>query len=244
MLLAERLDRRNAVDVELTRILQRPPVSMGSSRTSTIDTSNWNVSLEPSYNIVSARDESTIRRQPVERNHRSEQRTTMLHAGVLPIGHENDKETEQAAKRRYQRELQEQIRESRMRKFHAKQEKDIYEQRLQKAGKNYDYFGRSGGGAPMRDKDGNVVANLADLRNPQGTSSQMYTNVDEKNYSIGGNTNTITTTSYLTDRTEPYSMNSVCRQRNETEQERVSCVRYVVCLGAFEFAESCTWRGE
>ncbi len=64
----------------------------------------------------------------------------------------------------------------------------------------YNYFGRSGGGAPMRDKDGNVVANLGDLRNAQQQPQQyqppqsqtQYTALDDKIYSLGAGTSSIT----------------------------------------------------
>lgn len=120
------------------------------------------------------------------------------------IGREVDKEVEQASKKRYQQELQAQMREAQMRKAQAKQEKDEYEKKIEADIKRYSYFGRSGGGAPMRDKDGNVVANLADLRNPpqQQTSRQQqqppYTALDDKVFSLGTGPSSITNPPYYT----------------------------------------------
>jgi hypothetical protein len=91
------------------------------------------------------------------------------------------------------------MREAQMRKVQAKQEKDEYERKLEAEVQRYNYFGRSGGGAPMRDKDGNVVANLADVRNPppppppqyQQQQQQQYYAPDDKVYSLGNGTSSI-----------------------------------------------------
>jgi centrosome and spindle pole-associated protein 1 len=87
------------------------------------------------------------------------------------------------------------MREAQMRKIQSKQEKDEYEKKLEADINKYNYFGRSGGGAPMRDKDGNVVANLADLRNPQQqtprTQLPSYAPFDDKTFSLGAGTSSI-----------------------------------------------------
>ena len=124
------------------------------------------------------------------------------------IGNQINKDDEQAAKKRYQHELQAQIREAQMRKAQAKQDKDEYERKLDADIQRYNYFGRSGGGgAPMRDQDGNVVANLADVRNPpppppssqhqhphqqqQQQQQQQYFPPDDKVYTLGNGTSSI-----------------------------------------------------
>jgi centrosome and spindle pole-associated protein 1 len=134
------------------------------------------------------------------------------------IGREVDKESEQAAKKRYQQELQAQMREAQMRKIQAKQEKDEYDKKLEADIKRYNYFGRSGGGAPMRDKDGNVVANLAELRNPQQQqqqqyqtprSQQQYTGSDDKIYSLGAGASAITNAPFYNGDQQQFPPNSV-----------------------------------
>jgi centrosome and spindle pole-associated protein 1 len=110
------------------------------------------------------------------------------------------------------------MRETQMRKIQAKQEKDEYEKKLEADIKRYNYFGRSGGGAPMRDKDGNVVANLGDLRNPQQqqqqyqsprSQQQQYTALDDKVYSLGAGTSSITNAPFYNGGQQQYSSNTV-----------------------------------
>jgi centrosome and spindle pole-associated protein 1 len=138
------------------------------------------------------------------------------------IGHDVDKDAEQASKKRYQQELQAQMREAQMRKAQAKQDKDEYERKLDAEVQRYNYFGRNGGGggAPMRDKDGNVVANLADVRNPpppppppqqqQHQQQQQYYPPDDKAYSLGYGTSAITNAPFYNGAPEQqYSSNTV-----------------------------------
>ncbi|CAF3312525.1 unnamed protein product [Rotaria socialis] len=191
-LLAERLNQRSAIDHELARILNRPPVSSSSASVITGGGPNLNISFD------SMNDSSPQRNQQQNRN---DNRSKRNNDDGFQIGHDKDKETEQAAKKRYQQELLSQMREAKMRKAQAKQEKDEYERKLEVEINRYNYFGRSGGGAPMRDKDGNVVANLGDLRNPQQQQQQQYispqgqqpyTAIDDKIYSLGAGPSSIT----------------------------------------------------
>jgi hypothetical protein len=215
-LLAERLDQRNAVDHELARILNRPPVTSSPGRVTGGGAPGMNMSFEQPY------DMSTPRNQQINDNRRGPQqrpdnRSRPNADNGFQIGHEVDKDTEQAGKKRYQQELQAQMREAQMRKVQAKQEKDEYERKLETDINRYNYFGRSGGGAPMRDKDGNVVANLADLRNPQQPqqqfqsprSQQPYSALDDKVYSLGAGTSAITNAPFYNGEQQQYPPNSV-----------------------------------
>lgn len=161
-LLAERLHQRDAIDPELTRILNRRPIGENPAL---VGSAGLRMPLEQIYEPPSQTNQQfSNERQgpPTRRDNKPRPRP----GGGFQIGDEVDKDAEQVAKKRYQQELQAQIREGQMRKAQAKQEKDEYDRKLEAEIKRYSYFGRSGGGAPMRDKDGNVVANLADLRNP------------------------------------------------------------------------------
>jgi hypothetical protein len=148
-LLMQRIDQRNALDLELTRILHRPAVSTSPTHVEPINIPNLSMPLEQAY-------ESSTQRSVQQ----TTQRSALSHRTV-------HKELEQEKKKRYKQELDSQVRESQMRKAQVKQEKDEQDRRLESDTHRYDYFGRSGGGAPMRDNDGNVIANLGDLRNPQ-----------------------------------------------------------------------------
>ncbi|CAF0772023.1 unnamed protein product [Rotaria sordida] len=193
-LLAERLDQRNAVDLELAHILNRPPISTSPTRINPNNRPNINMSNEQYSQQISSQKYQQNNGRHIQ-SYRNENRTNSNENG-FQIGHEIDKESEQATKKRYQQELQAQMRETQMRKAQEKQAKDEYDRKLEEDIQRYNYFGRSGGGAPMRDKDGNVVANLADVRNPPPPSSyqqhqqqqqqqQQYLPPDNKVYSLG-----------------------------------------------------------
>ncbi|XP_027494590.1 centrosome and spindle pole-associated protein 1 isoform X1 [Corapipo altera] len=60
----------------------------------------------------------------------------------------------------YQQELQQQIREREERRRQEREEKERYEAKLEAEMKNYNPWGRSGGGAPLRDAKGNLITDL------------------------------------------------------------------------------------
>ncbi len=221
-LLAERLDQRNAVDHELARILKRPPVTTNPGLVTGGGGPGTNISFEQPYEPPTPRTQQFNDNRPGQQTRRNNQSRPNANEG-FQIGHDIDKEAEQAAKKRYQQELQAQMRESQMRKLQSKQEKDEYERKLEAEIKRYNYFGRSGGGAPMRDKDGNVVANLADLRNPpqqqqqqqqqyqSPRSQQPYTALDDKVYSLGGGASSITNAPFYNGDQQKYSTTTVIK---------------------------------
>ncbi|KAM3840936.1 centrosome and spindle pole-associated protein 1 isoform 2-T2 [Vipera latastei] len=60
----------------------------------------------------------------------------------------------------YQQELQQQIREREERRRQEKEEKERYEAKLEAEMRNYNPWGKGGGGAPLRDKKGNLITDL------------------------------------------------------------------------------------
>jgi hypothetical protein len=216
-LLSERLDQRNAVDHELAHILNRPPVSASPTRVGSIGgVPGLNMSSEHSYQSSSHKSQQ----QQQQNNGRNRQQFRNDNRSGPPddgfqIGRESDKDAEQTAKKRYQQELQAQMRETQMRKVQAKQSKDEYDRKLDADIERYNYFGRSGGGggAPMRDKDGNVLANLADVRNPPAAppppSHQQYSAPDNKVYSLGSGMSAITDSPFYNGEQPQYSSNPV-----------------------------------
>ncbi|NWI58063.1 CSPP1 protein, partial [Calyptomena viridis] len=60
----------------------------------------------------------------------------------------------------YQQELQQQIREREERRRQQREEKERYEAKLEAEMRNYNPWGRGGGGAPLRDAEGNLIADL------------------------------------------------------------------------------------
>uniref|UniRef100_A0A8D2ISC6 Centrosome and spindle pole associated protein 1 n=1 Tax=Varanus komodoensis TaxID=61221 RepID=A0A8D2ISC6_VARKO len=60
----------------------------------------------------------------------------------------------------YQQELQQQIREREERRRQEKEEKERYEAKLEAEMRKYNPWGKGGGGAPLRDKNGNLITDL------------------------------------------------------------------------------------
>ena len=60
-------------------------------------------------------------------------------------------------KRAYQLELERQMEADKYVKRKQKEEKDAYDRKLEEEIRNYNPFGRGGGGAPLKDEKGNVV---------------------------------------------------------------------------------------
>ncbi|KAJ6664028.1 hypothetical protein lerEdw1_008982 [Lerista edwardsae] len=60
----------------------------------------------------------------------------------------------------YQQELQQQIKEREERRRQEKEEKERYEAKLEAEMRNYNPWGKGGGGAPLRDKKGNLITDL------------------------------------------------------------------------------------
>ncbi|XP_021244272.1 centrosome and spindle pole-associated protein 1 isoform X4 [Numida meleagris] len=60
----------------------------------------------------------------------------------------------------YQQELQQQIREREERRRQEREEKERYEAKLEAEMRNYNPWGKGGGGAPLRDAKGNLITDL------------------------------------------------------------------------------------
>ncbi|XP_027762330.1 centrosome and spindle pole-associated protein 1 isoform X4 [Empidonax traillii] len=60
----------------------------------------------------------------------------------------------------YQQELQQQIREREERRRQEREENERYEAKIEAERRNYNPWGRGGGGAPLRDAEGNLIADL------------------------------------------------------------------------------------
>lgn len=74
---------------------------------------------------------------------------------------QNNKETLKAQKaKEYQNELNAQIREKQLQKQREKEAQNTFDEKMRIENLSYDPYGKSGGGAPVRDNTGNIVANL------------------------------------------------------------------------------------
>nr|XP_056710350.1 centrosome and spindle pole-associated protein 1 [Euleptes europaea] len=77
--------------------------------------------------------------------------------GIFP---EEKPKTSREATLAYQQELQKQIREREERRRQEKEEKERYEAKLEAEMRHYNPWGKEGGGAPLRDKKGNLITDL------------------------------------------------------------------------------------
>lgn len=82
----------------------------------------------------------------------------------FPFSDEPPKDAKAQKAKEYQEELQRQVREKQIQKQREKEEQARLDQKIIMESSNYNPYGRSGGGAPIRDRSGNVVANLAQIR--------------------------------------------------------------------------------
>ncbi len=70
-----------------------------------------------------------------------------------------------------------------MQKQKEKDEQERLDKKISIENSNYNPYGRGGGGAPIKDKDGNVVANLAQIK----PDSNPYTPRDMGNINNSNN---------------------------------------------------------
>ncbi|NXV78425.1 CSPP1 protein, partial [Atlantisia rogersi] len=76
------------------------------------------------------------------------------------IGLFSEEKTKPSKEATYQQELQQQIREREERRRQEREERERYEAKLQAEMRNYNPWGKGGGGAPLRDANGNLIADL------------------------------------------------------------------------------------
>lgn len=78
---------------------------------------------------------------------------------------DQQKDSKQMKAREYQQELARQVREKQIQKQREKQEQELLDKKLIAETANFNPYGRGGGGAPLKDRDGNIIANLSQAKN-------------------------------------------------------------------------------
>lgn len=84
--------------------------------------------------------------------------------GGFMFTEEQNKDLKNISKKEYVDELQRQIREKQLAKQREKEEDERLEKKMLIEANVNNPFGRSGGGAPIKDKEGNIVADLSQVR--------------------------------------------------------------------------------
>ncbi|KAF0028121.1 hypothetical protein F2P81_019208 [Scophthalmus maximus] len=106
-----------------------------------------------------------------------------LRVGELPVDKSKQKRESAIS---YQEALRQQIKEREERRTREKEEKEQYDAKFEAQMKAYNPWGRSGGGAPIKDQEGNLFSDLKQLRriseesrrNPGFKSSERTVNGD------------------------------------------------------------------
>lgn len=75
-----------------------------------------------------------------------------------------NKDIKQMKAKEYQDELARQVREKQLAKQKEREEKERLERKIAVENANFNPFGRSGGGAPLKDRDGNIMADLSQVK--------------------------------------------------------------------------------
>ncbi|XP_061456614.1 centrosome and spindle pole-associated protein 1 isoform X2 [Rhineura floridana] len=102
----------------------------------------------------------TVQRPPAMTASKIGERIVNDRAKGLGIFPEEKTKPSREATLTYQQELQQQIREREERRRQEKEEKERYEAKLEAETRNYNPWGKGGGGAPLRDKKGNLITDL------------------------------------------------------------------------------------
>ena len=77
---------------------------------------------------------------------------------------ERDRDLKTMKAKEYSDELQRQMREKEIQKQRERAEQEILDKKMLVENALYNPYGRGGGGAPLKDRDGNVIADLSQIR--------------------------------------------------------------------------------
>ncbi|XP_035418935.1 centrosome and spindle pole-associated protein 1 isoform X8 [Cygnus atratus] len=111
--------------------------------------------MQPTPNL----DPSLVQ-APVEQSVNIGQRNTGDRQRSRGVFSEEKSKPSKEATLSYQQELQQQIREREERRRQEREEKERYEAKLEAEMRNYNPWGKGGGGAPLRDAKGNLITDL------------------------------------------------------------------------------------
>lgn len=90
--------------------------------------------------------------------------TARFGPSAMMFSNDDSRLTARKRDQEYMKELEKQMQEKKIQKLKAKQEQERYDKRLEEENKQYNPFGRGGGGAPLKDSSGNILANLYKIK--------------------------------------------------------------------------------
>ncbi|CAE1285263.1 CSPP1 [Acanthosepion pharaonis] len=94
----------------------------------------------------------------------NQKNTAKFGPSAMVFGNDDSRLTARKRDQEYMKELEKQMQEKKIQKLKAKQEQERYDKRLEEENKQYNPFGRGGGGAPLKDSSGNILANLYQIK--------------------------------------------------------------------------------
>jgi hypothetical protein len=169
----------SAIDPSLANILRRPPVGLKtplpqfqpSGRVQFNDSVQYSrysppLSFPPQQSIQSQNyysNNSNLNNIPKNQTliHNP---STVAKDSVFNFSEDQNKDIKAMKAREYQEELQRQVREKQLKKQKEKEEQEKIDKKFLHEAVVYNPYGRSGGGAPIKDREGNIVADLKNVR--------------------------------------------------------------------------------
>jgi hypothetical protein len=169
----------SAIDPSLANILRRPPVGLKtpvpqfqpSGRVQFNDSVQYSRYSPP----MSFHPQQQSPPQQYYQNNNNFNNTpknqTLIHNpatvakdSVFNFSEDQNKDIKAIKAREYQEELQRQVREKQLKKQREKEEQEKIDKKFLQEAVVYNPYGKSGGGAPIKDRDGNIVADLKNVR--------------------------------------------------------------------------------
>ena len=172
----------SAIDPSLANILRRPPVGLKtplpqfqSSQPSGRVQFNDSVQYSRYSPPVSLLPQQSIQPQQYYQNNSNHnnipKNQTLIHNpatvakdSVFNFSEDQNKDIKAIKAKEYQEELQRQVREKQLKKQREKEEQEKIDKKFLQEAVVYNPYGRSGGGAPIKDREGNIVADLKNVR--------------------------------------------------------------------------------
>ena len=160
------------IDPSLADILRRPPVGLKtpvpSQRVQFNDNVRYNnYSPPPQHQYQQQPPPPQSYNDPYRSNPITGQSQQQQQQQNNPFNFSEEalnKDSKEYKQKQYQEELQRQVREKQLQKQREKEDKERADKKMLEEAVTYNPYGRAGGGAPIKDREGNTVADLSQVR--------------------------------------------------------------------------------